>query len=37
MEHGKDGGECFNEGETHIGMKFRVPRLEVFLFLGEQV
>ena len=30
-EHGKDAGECFDEGETHIGMEFWVPRLEVFL------
>lgn len=20
VEHGKDAGECFDEGETHIGM-----------------
>lgn len=31
-EHGKDAGECFDERETHIGMEFGVPRLEVFLF-----
>ena len=30
-EHGKDTGECFDEGETHIGMKLGVPRLEVLL------
>lgn len=31
-KHGKDAGECFYEGETHIRMKFGVPRLEIFLF-----
>lgn len=31
-EHGKNTGECFDESESHIGMEFGVPRLEVFLF-----
>lgn len=31
-EHGKDAGESFDEGETHIGVKFWVPRLEILLF-----
>jgi len=30
-EHGKDAGERFDEGETHIRMEFGVPRLEIFL------
>lgn len=31
-EHGKDTGECFDESETHIGMEFGVPGLEILLY-----
>ena len=28
----KDVWECFDEGETHIRVKFWIPGLEIFLF-----